>query len=248
MHLKLYNDFANWWPLISAPADYAEEAKFFSDTLIEMSKIRLNEVLELGSGGGNNALHMKVHFALTLVDVSNGMLEVSRKLNPDCEHVEGDMRTVRLEKQYDAVFLHDAIDYMTSKEDLSRAMETAFVHCKPGGVALFVPDHICENFEPGTSQGGHDGKDRSMRYLEWQWDPDPTDVTHLVDYVFAFRDAEGNVTIAQDRHRFGLFAREEWLSLMRAAGFVAHTRPFNHTDFEKPREVFIGIKPNDAKG
>ena len=32
-----------------------------------------------------------------------------------------------------------AIDYMTTAEDLARAVTTAFVHCRPGGVALFAP-------------------------------------------------------------------------------------------------------------
>jgi trans-aconitate methyltransferase len=54
-------------------------------------------LLELGSGGGNNASHMNRRFAeLVLVDVAPGMLEVSRRLNPECAHVAGDMRTVRL--------------------------------------------------------------------------------------------------------------------------------------------------------
>ncbi|MHC4615594.1 MAG: class I SAM-dependent methyltransferase, partial [Planctomycetota bacterium] len=53
-------------------------------------------VLELGSGGGNNASHLKKWFDMTLVDLSPHMLEVSRALNPECSHQQGDMRTVRL--------------------------------------------------------------------------------------------------------------------------------------------------------
>jgi quinol monooxygenase YgiN len=30
---------------------------------------------------------------------------------------------------------------MTELRELRQTMGTAFVHCKPGGVALFVPDH-----------------------------------------------------------------------------------------------------------
>jgi hypothetical protein len=46
---------------------------------------------------------------MTLVEPSVGMLAVSRALNPDLEHVQGDMRTVRLGRHFDAVFVHDAI-------------------------------------------------------------------------------------------------------------------------------------------
>ena len=39
-------------------------------------------LLELGSGGGNNASFLKMRFDMTLVDLSPGMLEVSRAALP----------------------------------------------------------------------------------------------------------------------------------------------------------------------
>src|SRR4051812_6808317 len=93
---KLYTDLADWWPLMSAPEDYAEEASYFARVLCEAVDPPPAAVLELGPGGGNNASHLKKHFAMTLVDRSPKMLAVSQQLNPDCEHVEGDMRRVRL--------------------------------------------------------------------------------------------------------------------------------------------------------
>ena len=79
---------------------------------------------------------------MTLVDLSPQMLAVSRALNPECEHREGDMRTVNLGRTFDAVFVHDAIMYMTSEADsLIAAMRNAYRHCRAGGVALFVPDY-----------------------------------------------------------------------------------------------------------
>ena len=87
---------------------------------------------------------------------SAGMRAVSLALNPDCEHVAGDMRSVRLGRQFDAVFVHDAVCYMTTESDLQLAIETAFVHCQPGGVALFAPDFVRDTFRPGTDHGGSD--------------------------------------------------------------------------------------------
>jgi hypothetical protein len=72
--------------------------------------------------------------------------------------------------QFDAVFVHDAVCYMTTHSDLRKAMETAFVHCRPGGVALFAPDHLRENFRADTDHGGSDDGRRGLRYLEWTWD------------------------------------------------------------------------------
>lgn len=58
------------------------------------------------------------------------MLDLSKKSNPECEHILGDMRTLRLNRTFDAVFVHDAICYMRTREDLRAAIETAFVHLR----------------------------------------------------------------------------------------------------------------------
>ncbi|WP_375766632.1 class I SAM-dependent methyltransferase [Archangium gephyra] len=49
------------------PSDYAEEAAEYVRRLRSAESGPLKEVLELGSGGGNNASHLKREFSLTLV-------------------------------------------------------------------------------------------------------------------------------------------------------------------------------------
>jgi SAM-dependent methyltransferase len=181
---------------------------------------------------------------MALVDRSPGMLEVSRALNPECEHIEGDMRTVRLGRAFDCVLIHDAVVYMTTESDLRKAMETAFVHCRPGGAALFAPDHVRENFRSSTDHGGHDGESRSLRYLEWTWDPDPTDTTYVVDYAYLLRESDGSVHVERDRHIEGLFARADWLRLLSEVGFRPRVVPLEHSELEAGAcEVFVGSKP-----
>ena len=135
--------------------------------------------MELGSGGGNTASHLNERFQMTLVDRSPEMLALSETINPECEHLEGDMRTLRLDRLFDAVLIHDAISYMASEDDLRQAIETAFLHCRPGGAAIFAPDFIRETFRETHDSGGHDSTERGLRYLEWIWDPDPTDSTYI---------------------------------------------------------------------
>jgi SAM-dependent methyltransferase len=201
-------------------------------------------VLELGSGGGNNASHLKAHFRLILVDRSPGMLAVSEELNPECEHVQGDMRTVRLDRVFDAVFVHDAVMYMTGEDDLRQVMETAFAHCRPGGSALFAPDHLRENFRTGTDYGGHDGDGRAARFLEWTWDPDPLDTTYTVDYAYLLREADGSVRVAHDRHVEGLFPRATWLRLLAETGFAARSVPVEHSELEAGSyELLVASRP-----
>ena len=122
---RLYTELADWWPVLSVPEDYAEEAQFYRKAILSAAEIPVKTMLELGSGGGNNASHLKEAFQMTLVDLSPGILKVSMALNPECEHSQGDMRTVRLGRTFDAVFIHDAIVYMTTEQDLRMAIQTA---------------------------------------------------------------------------------------------------------------------------
>ncbi len=237
---RFYGDIARWWPLISPPEDYAEEAAFAA-TLLLSPATPVSVVLEMGSGGGHNAVHLKEFFAMTLVDLSEEMLDVSRRLNPDYVHRQGDMRTARLGRQFDAVFIHDGIDYMTDEADLRLAMETAFVHCRPGGLALFMPDDIRETFEEGTDHGGNDAADGSgVRYLEWDWDPDPGDTWKLTEYAFILRKVDGSIQIVHETHRTGLFSGDVWLRLLSEVGFEPETVTEVTTEDRTPRELFIG--------
>lgn len=240
---KLYRELAAWFHLLTAPADYAEEARFYRRAFNTHAKHRPKTVLELGCGGGNTASHLKRWYQITLTDLSEDMLEVSRSINPECEHIQGDMRKLRLKRRFDVVFVHDAVMYMTAERDLRAAVQTAFEHCAPGGVAVFSPDCTRETFAPDTQCGGHDGQDgRGLRYVEWRWDPDPDDTTYTQDFAYLLREADGSVHAEHDRHIFGLFGRNDWLRLLRQAGFRARSVRFEHSDAGKI-PVFAGVRP-----
>src|SRR5690606_15467234 len=177
-----------------------------------------------------------------LTDLAPEMIGMSRKLNPECEHLVGDMRTLRLERTFDRVFVHDAVCYMTTESDLIQAMETAFVHCRPGGAVLFVPDCVRETFQAFTDHGGIDGGDRALRYLEWAYDPDPTDTTYNVDYAYVLRDSDGSVRVELDRHVEGVFAVATWKRLLSEAGFEHIDHPFVPLD-EDLLHLFAAVRP-----
>jgi hypothetical protein len=139
--LKLYGELAEWWPLLSAPEEYAEEAAFYS-------------------------------------------------------------------------------------------------------AALFAPDAVTETYRASTDHGGHDGDGRALRFLEWSWDPDPSDTTCIADYIVAVREQDGSVRIVHDRQLEGVFPRDTWLRLLRAAGFEPEVVPFDHSELEPGTyQVFLARKP-----
>jgi Methyltransferase domain len=240
---RLYSDLAGWWPLISPPDEYTEEAAFVA-ALLRSSERPVRTLLELGSGGGHNAVHLKRAVSMTLVDLSADMLHVSRELNPECEHIQADMRTLRLHRTFDAVFVHDAVEYMTTADDLRSVMDTAFAHCEPGGLAIFMPDHTTDIFVPSSGHGGTDGDaGRAARYLEWTWDPDPADSWVETVYVFVLRGADGSVDVVHETHRTGLYPRETWLRLLGEAGFQAAIVTAQTDDETQARDVFVARRP-----
>ena len=239
---RLYRDLADWWPLLSSPADYAEEAEVYRRVLSGTARIPVRTVLELGCGGGNNASHLTRHFRMTLTDRSPAMLAVARRLVAEADHVEGDMRSLRLEVRFDAVFVHDAVAYLTTEADLEAAVTTAAAHLRPGGVALFVPDFTAETFRPGTSTGGHDGPgDRGLRYLDWTRDPDPADTSYVADMVYLLRRGD-EVEMVHDRHTLGVFPEATWLRLLERAGLETGTEAATLTTGET-LQVFTGVLP-----
>lgn len=195
-------------------------------------------LLELGAGGGSLAFHLKRHFRATLTDRAPAMLEVSRAVNPECEHLLGDMRSLRLDREFDVVLIHDAIMYAVQPADVQATLHTAAMHCRRGGTVAVLPDYVRETFAPGTECDGHDAPDgRGLRYLEWRWDPDPADDTYLVDYAYLLRAADGTVTAASDRHLEGLFSRNRWLGWFAEAGLATRSAPDRWG-----REVFIATR------
>lgn len=239
--MKLYHKLANWWHVLSAPEDYAEEAGLYWQ-IISRYKTDIQTALELGCGGGNNALHLKQHCQWTLTDLSEPMINQSRKINPECEHVVGDMRTLRLGRRFDLVFIHDAIMLMRTTEELQQVFETAKAHLQPDGLLFIAPDFFAETFRPTTHQGGHDGPDRGIRYLEWTFLNDRQEVE--TQYVYLLRHPSGEVECERDLSIGGIFSRQIWEDTLRRTGFSVTFERIDHS--ELPADSYYGIVARPA--
>jgi trans-aconitate methyltransferase len=220
----LYSDLVSWYRLVDPPEDHAEEAASYRAAFERAAAKPLETLLELGSGGGHNAVHLKERFQCTLADRSAAMLALSRELNPDCEHLVGDMRSLRLGRTFDVVLVHDAVVYMTTEGELLAAAKTAFTHTAPGGVAIFAPDTVRETFREMTEVLEGEEGSRSLRCLMWTWDPDPADTTCVVDFAFLLRES-GKVTAVHDQHVEGLFSRSAWERILGNVGYDVEAVP-----------------------
>jgi len=241
----MYGELASWFHLLTPPKDYVETAASHRELFETLSSKPVRTVLELGAGGGNNASHLKAWYQMTLTDRSPEMIATSCGLNPECEHVEGDMRSLRLGRTFDAVLIDDAISYMTTEQDVLAALTTARAHLEPGGVVVFAPDETAEEYVPATEHGGEDGEDRAMRYFSW--DDVPVGTTVRTIYVYVLRDANG-VRVEHEIHTFGLFPLATWETLIRRAGFEPHRRSVEHWQHPQTKQyIFAGVAKSGTK-
>lgn len=238
--MKLYDELAEWYPLLTPLEDYAEESRDYLAALRSGLGPGRHTLLELGAGAGHNAHYFAGDFDLCLVDASAAMLVHARRTCPGAEFHVADMRDVRLGRQFDAVFVHDAVVYLRTLGDLRALFQTARVHLRPGGLLLIAPDYVVETFQPATECGGSDGDGRALRYLGWVWQAPGETETIVVDYVVSTRIGTDPPVVHTDRHLEGLFPRAVWLALFAEAGFEVEQSARSNPDGDRELDLFVG--------
>jgi len=242
---RLYNDLAWVWPIISPREEYIPETELFCEAIRKHSQIPVKTLLDLGCGGGHNDYVLKKHFEVTGIDISVPMLELAKQLNPEATYLPGDMRTVKLDKTFDAVTVFDSINYMLTVEDLKAAFMTAYQHLKPGGVFLALVEETPENFQQNWTLCSTYAKDGvEIAFIENYYDPDPADTTFEATLVYLIR-CEGQLKIETDRHLCGIFKLETWHHLLEEVRFEVRQDEFTiSTPYAKSYPMFICIKPH----
>ena len=242
---RMYHEFADWFHLLTAPEEYAEEAAFYFQAAAGALGRTPRSWLELGSGGGNNASHYAqwVDGDVVLSDRSEQMLALSERINPGLEHVAGDMLELRLGRTFEVVFVHDAASYLVSEDEVQRLAATLRAHCEPGGVTVVCPDATAETLTFETDHGGHDGDGRAMRYLEWTTPGPPGSHTYFADYAYLYHIDGQPPRVEFDRHVNGALPQAVWLRALREAGFEAWTAPFVHSEVPDGGVIFVGRLP-----
>jgi SAM-dependent methyltransferase len=241
---RLYGDLAWTWPIVSPPEDYVPEGEYFAGQILDNSGFEVKTLLHLGCGGGHNDFTLKRHFDVTGVDISETMLGLARKLNPDVTYLRGDMRSVRLDSVFDSVVVLDAVNYMLTGDDLRRSFETAFDHLRPGGVLLTTVEQTPDAFRQNlTRQWTNRKGDTEITFIENSYDPDPKDSTYESTFVFLIRK-NGSLDIEVDRHLCGLLPMETWHEVLRDVGFaVSKTVYDDPLEDGEPIQVLVCTRP-----
>jgi ubiquinone/menaquinone biosynthesis C-methylase UbiE len=232
---------------VADPSEYEHEVMIYVDLIKRTASVPPRTLLHLGSGAGGHDTIFKRHFSVTGVDLSVGMLNKARQAHPDIEYIEGDMRTIRLDRQFDAVAIPDSIDYMASREDLQQAIQTAVMHLKTGGVLLVVAktEEVFQNNNFAYT-GEKDGV--RVTVLENNFINPFRPHTYEATLVYLIRQ-QGELTIHTDHQVLGLFSQAIWDEVFKNAGMTMQKTNLDGiydayilNGGEYPLIVFVGQK------
>jgi len=242
---RLYSDLAWLWPVWGEPEEYAPYCENITKLIKEHAHIDVIHLLNLCCGGGKNVFNLKKHFIVTGLDLSSDMLDLARRLNPECHFIQADIRDYSLPDRYDAILIDDGIAYITNEADLRLVFKRAYEHLKPGGVMIVGPDDVRETFiqnETVTTRSSSKNRSRNLDvvFIENDYDPDPADSETDALIIYIIRE-NGKLRIEHDMHHLGLFSTDTWRSLVNEVGFLVQESDYSENG--KSFLEFVCVKP-----
>ncbi len=137
--------YADSYDLLYSSKDYDGECDLLERLFKQHANGPVNSLLDLGCGTGNHAIRLvKRGYEVTGVDYSGEMLEhakrkaASESLNGRLNLHRADIRTVSLDREFDAVLIMFAVlGYQLQNGDVLSALKSARKHLKTGGMLIF---------------------------------------------------------------------------------------------------------------
>jgi dTDP-3-amino-3,4,6-trideoxy-alpha-D-glucopyranose N,N-dimethyltransferase len=206
--------------------------------LIQSRRPGAASLLDVACGTGAHLLRLRRYYEVAGVDCAPAMLEEARKRLPGVPLIEGDMRSLALERKFDAVTcLFSAIGYMRSCEELDEAIQSMSRHLAPGGV-LVVDGWVRRQSwrDPGTVQAlssSRDGVGAARVVVSRREGTSTTlELHHLVGSI-------DGVEHLVEAHVMTLFSDDEYREAFDRTGLRVDVTVSPHPD----RDRYIGTLP-----
>jgi len=208
--------------------DYGAECDLIGRVFRQYASSPIRSVLDLGSGTGNHAFPLsRLGFHVVGVERSEAMLSVAHakqngsleQANPAFRH--GDIRTVRLGRQFDAaVMMFAVLGYQLENSDVLSALKTARAHLHPGGLLVFDVWYGPAVIHQRPSQRVKeisDGRSKILRVATSELDVS----RHLCRVAFHMWSFSGQTTVreTEETHVMRFFFPMELRLFVEYAGF-----------------------------
>ncbi len=247
MNWMAYNELAWTDDILAPPETYEEEALFYVEAIKSRISAQNVTILHLGCGAGGHDFHFKEHFSVTGVDISEGMLALAKKRNPEVTYVTGDMRTIDLNRIFDVVVVPDSISYMATLEDLKKTIMNAARHLKSGGILLVVA-HMKEDFKENSFT--YSGKKENTHITVFENNHVVSESTYEAAIIYLIRQ-DGELIIHHEVHTLGLFSYDHWMAIFEECQLKIDKMNMDHLydqylfeDGEYKLKMFIGTLTN----
>lgn len=214
--------YAAVYDAVYGDKDYERECDLLEELFARYAGRPVREVLDLGCGTGGHAVPLAGRgYGVTGVERSPEMLEIARRKAGDAVELRaGDLRTVRLGRELDAVLMMFAVlGYQLEDADVGAALETARSHLRPGGILVFdvwYGPAVLAQRPSSRRREAEDGGRRVERSAASELDMD----ARRVAVTFHVRSFEGGRLVGEteERHEVRFFFRHELELLLEAAG------------------------------
>lgn len=232
----MFTETAELYDLIySAFKNYEAECTALA-TLIRSEHPGAHTVLDVACGSGEHArlLNERHGFAVDGLDLDPTFVRIARDKLRHGTVYEGDMTSFAVPGKYDVVqCLFSSIGYVSTLDNIRRALERFRAHLAPGGIVLVEPW-----FAPGVLEEGRvsintaeasDVKVARMARTEIEGRLSRLHFEYLIGRA-------SGITRASEVHELGLFTTEEMLKAFDQAGLAATHDPRGFAG----RGLFVG--------
>ncbi len=247
----MYGDFASVYDRLMGEVDYPAWAAHYQGLMAARGVPPGARVLEAACGTGSLSIPLAGHYQLLPGDISQEMLSraalKARDLGLQLPFVSQDMRSLSAHRPVEAVVCGcDGVNYLLTKTDLRRFLESAYGVLAPGGVIAFDLSSFYKLSQTlaNNTLGLQEG---DIRYL-WQnaWQP-RSRLLSLQLSIFV-RQPEGLWRLIEENQTQRAWQQEEITQALEATGFE-HIACYGGLSLKKPaskdqRLHFAAQKPH----